>query len=70
MEFELFNIILRNQKNWANEYNLQEEQKKNVRKIIARKYKSKSSKSLEWIKNELQRSLQIGELEILKLMDI
>jgi hypothetical protein len=66
MEFELFNIILRNQKNWANEYNLQEEQKKNVRKIIARKYKSKQSKSVEWIRNELLNSLQLGELELLE----
>jgi hypothetical protein len=66
MELNLFNIILRNQQMWKDQYHIQEEQKKNVRKIIARKYKSKQSKSLEWIINELSNSLQLAELELIE----
>jgi hypothetical protein len=66
MDNELFNCILKNQSKWGEEYRQQEEEMMKIRRILNRKFISKQSKSKEWIKNELIKSLQIGELELIE----
>jgi hypothetical protein len=66
MNKELFNYILQNQRKWAEQYRRQEEEKANIRRILNRKFISKQAKSEDWIKEELIKSLKIGELELIE----
>ena len=65
MNNELFLYILKNQRKWELEYRQQKVDIKEIRKILNRKWESKCIKSKDWIKNELIKSLQIGELELI-----
>jgi hypothetical protein len=66
MNNELFNYISKNQSKWAAQYRQQETEKANIRKILNRKWVSKSFRSNDWIKEELIKSLKIGELELIE----
>jgi hypothetical protein len=64
MDENTFQYLLRNQDKWAFEYRKQEKTKATIRRILNRKFSSKQGKSIDWIKNELIKSLEIGELEL------
>jgi hypothetical protein len=66
MNNELFNYISKNQSKWAEQYRKQEAEKASIRRILNRKFISKQAKSGDWIKEELIKSLKIGELELIE----
>jgi len=66
MDEKMFNYILKNQNKWKEQFDEQHEERQAIRRILNRKQISKQSKSKDWIKNELIKSLQLGELEELK----
>ena len=66
MDEKMFNYILKNQNKWKEQFDEQHEERQAIRRILHRKQISKQSKSKDWIKNELIKSLQLGELEELK----
>ena len=65
MDKDLFNYILQNQQKWATEYRRQEEERQAIRRLLNRKWKAKSFRSKDWIKNELIKSLKVEELELI-----
>lgn len=62
----MFNYILQNQTKWGEQYKAQHEERQSIRRILNRRQISKQAKSKDWIKNELIKSLQLGELEELE----
>jgi hypothetical protein len=66
MDNKMFQYILQNQNKWSEEYRRQEAERENIRRILNRKFISKQAKSGDWIKEELIKSLKVGELELIE----
>jgi hypothetical protein len=66
MDNKMFQYLLQNQNKWSEEYRRQEVERENIRRILNRKFISKQAKSGDWIKEELIKSLKVGELELIE----
>lgn len=60
---ELFLLMCKNQSKWAEEVKKQNDEKKEIKRIINRKYKSRGNRATDDIKKDLQN---FGEGELIE----
>lgn len=66
MDNEYFLYLINNQSKWADEYRRQNEIRKDIIKIISRKYRSKGENTEAEIKENFLKSYYIDEIEIIE----
>ena len=65
MDKERMEYIIKNQRVWEQMYLKEQAEMRAIKLILARRWRSRQQQSIEWIKKELQRALDVGELELI-----